>query len=144
MITSYPRVRAGRTRLLSLSPLFVTAVVSAAILSSCCVLSGGPSKARMSELKSRHVAFVDAHIRKSGEETKWDADKFQTEVSEIEAAFDRETQAEKCTPGRTAVKNSKAIFEKDAAVVREQHYLTSKGAINIKKQLDLNYDPFVK
>ena len=87
------------------------------------------------------VAFVDAHTRGKG---KWDEAKFQSEVTEISATFDRHARAEQCGPNKQAVRNSKVIFEKDAALVREQHYFSAAGAASTKKQLDLNYDQFAR
>ena len=108
-------------------------------------MTKGSSTARFSQLKNRHVAFVDEYTKKTGSSGPvWDAAKFQTEVSDIEVTFDRQASAEKCGPRKQAVRNSKAIFEKDVSLVREQHYFTEKGAANVKKQLDLNYDQFTK
>lgn len=119
----------------------VVALVLAFALSSCCTMGAGASKARFTELKSRHVMFVDAH---TGKPKKWDEAKFDTEVKEVAAVFDRQERAEACAPRKQAIRNSKVIFEKDAAVVRQQHYFSSAGAASTKKQLDLNYDQFTK
>ena len=119
----------------------VAGLVIAFVLSSCCSLGTGASKGRFTELKARHVMFVESH---TGRPKKWDEAKFNAEVAEVSAVFDRQEKAEQCAPRKQAIRNSKVIFEKDAAVVRQQHYFSTAGAANTKKQLDLNYDQFTK
>ena len=64
-------------------------LVLAFALSSCCTLGAGASKGRFSELKAQHIAFVDEH---TGRPKKWDEAKFNAQVSQITATFDRQAR----------------------------------------------------
>jgi hypothetical protein len=63
-------------------------------------------------------------------------------VAEITQQFtDAEAAESKAVPAfKEFIKNSAELFQRDAALVRQQHCITPSFAANKKKQLQQNYD----
>ena len=123
-------------------PFSVAAFVTALLLCSCATISKPSSQVRVQQLKDAHLAFIDHYTCVEGTPATWDQASFDSEVAKITQQFtDAEAAESKTVPARKEfIKNSAKLFQRDAALVRKQHCLSSSFAANKKKQLQQNYD----
>lgn len=89
-------------------------------LGACCSFTEGSSKVRTQQLETAHLAFIDNHTR-SAERKPWVAADFDREVQGITSQFDSAQGSESfwCPARLQFVKNSKELFDKDAALVKK-------------------------
>jgi hypothetical protein len=101
------------------------------------------------QLRDAHLAFIDNHTRPtdtSATPAPWDQAAFDAEVAKITQQFaDAEAAEPNTVPAaKSFIKGSADLFQRDAALVRKQHSLSPSFAANKKKQLQQNYDLFLK
>ena len=128
------------------TPLSVGAFVIALSLCSCAIFTESSSQTRLQQLENAHLAFIDQYTCVKGKPAKWDQASFDSQVAKITQQFtDAEAAESKAVPARKEfIKNSAQLFQRDAALVRKQHCLSPSFAANKKKQLQQNYDLFLK
>ena len=126
-------------------------IACAVAFSLCaCATTTGPSRqVRVQQLRDAHLAFIDKHTRSadtSATPAPWDQASFDSEVAKITQQFaDAEAAESNTVPAaKEFIKNSAALFQRDAALVRKNHSLSPAAAANKKKQLEQNYDLFLK
>jgi hypothetical protein len=114
-------------------------------LCACVTMTKSSSQARVQQLKTAHLAFIDKHTRAEGTPAPWDQASFDSEVAKITQQFtDAEAAESKAVPARKEfIKNCADLFQRDAALVRKKHFLSATYAAHRKKQLQQNYDLFL-
>jgi hypothetical protein len=117
----------------------------ALFLSSCATMTESSSQVRLQQLKDAQFAFIDNHTSAAAP-ASWDQATFDSEVAKITTQFtDAEAAEFKVVPARKQyVQNCADLFQRDAALVRKNHFLSPGYAANRKKQLDQNYDLLLK
>ncbi len=116
-------------------------------LGACATVTESSSRVSIQQLEAAHLAFIDNHTRSaSATPAPWDQASFESEVAKVTQQFtDAEAAVPKAVPARKEfIKNSAALFQRDAALVRKQHSLSPSFAANKKKQLQQNYDLFLQ
>jgi len=98
------------------------------------------------QLEIAHLNFIDHHTCVAGTPATWDQASFDKEVADITKQFtDAEAAVPKTVPARKQfIRNSANLFQRDAALVQKQHCLSPSFAANKGKQLQQNYDLFLK
>jgi hypothetical protein len=135
---TYPR--------LFLRPPTVAICTVALLLCSCATITQSSSQVRLQQLETAHLDFINHYTCVEGKPATWDQASFDSEVAKITQQFtDAEAAESKAVPARkTFIKNSADLFQRDAALVRKKHCLSPSFAANKKKQLEQNYDLFLK
>jgi len=131
---------------LSAAPRGIIVCVIALSLCACATMTKSSSQVRVQQLETAQLAFIDNHTRTEGTPATWDQASFDSEVAKITQQFaDAEAAEPKTVPAaKEFIKNSADLFQRDAALVRKQHSLSPAAAANKKKQLEQNYDLFLK
>lgn len=99
-------------------PLLI--VLASLPLGACCSFTESSSKVRTHELETAHLAFIDNHTR-SATRKPWVAADFNREVQGIASQFEAAQKSESfwCPARLQFVKNSKELFDQDAALVKK-------------------------
>jgi hypothetical protein len=115
-------------------------------LGACATMTKPSSQVRVQQLEAAHLAFIDHYTRAGGTPVPWDQASFDSEVAKITQQFTEAEAAEsKAVPARKEfIKNCANLFQRDVALVRKNHSLSPSNAAHRKKQLQQNYDLFLK
>ena len=132
-------------RLFLTSPSVAICTV-ALFLCSCATITEPSSQVTVQQLKNAHLGFINHYTCAEGTRATWDQASFDKEVADITQQFtDAEAAVSKTVPARKQfIRNSASLFRRDAALVQKQHCLSPSFAANKKKQLEQNYDLFLK
>jgi hypothetical protein len=133
----------------SAAPRGIIVCAIALSLCACATMTKSSRQARVQQLEAAHLAFISNHTRPAdtaATPAPWDQASFDSEVAKITQQFaDAEAAEPKTVPAaKEFIKNSADLFQRDAALVRKQHSLSPAAAANKKKQLEQNYDLFLK
>jgi hypothetical protein len=114
-------------------------------LCACATMTRSSSQIRVQQLETAQLAFIDNHTRAEGTPAPWDQASFDSEVARITQQFAEAEAAEsKTVPARKEfIKNCADLFQRDAALVQKEHFLSPTFAASKKKQLQQNYDLFL-
>ena len=117
----------------------------ALFLAACATMTESSSQVRLQQVKSAHVAFIDHHTGMAAP-AAWNQANFDDEVARITALYNEAGAAEaKVVAARKEfIKNSSDLFQRDAALVGKNHFVSAGYAANRKKQLQQNYDLLLK
>ena len=129
---------------LSAAPRGIIVCAIALSLSACATTTKLSFQDRVRQLETAQLTFIDNHTRAEDTPAPWNQASFDSEVAKITEQFTEAEDAEsKAVPARKEfIKNSAVLFQRDAALVRKNHFLSPSYAANRKKQLQQNYDVF--
>jgi hypothetical protein len=117
-------------------------------LGACATITGPSSNVRIQQLEMAHLAFISNYTRPADATTSppWNQARFDSEVAKITQQFnDAEAAESKAVPARKEfIRNSADLFDRDAAFVAKHHFFSPAFAASKKKQLQQNYDLFLK
>jgi hypothetical protein len=130
---------------LSAGPRSIVVYAIALSLCACATMTKSSSQIRVQQLETAQLAFIDKYTRAQGKPAIWDQASFDSEVAKITQQFAEAEAAEsKAVPARKEfIRNCADLFQRDAAIVRKQHFLSPSFAASKKKQLQENYDLFL-
>ncbi len=118
----------------------VLACLVAVLFSSCVTTDEPQSLARVQQLQSTHLTFIDTHTSAAAP-ASWDQSGFDSSVGRISQMFTQAAVADsKVTDRRKFVENSSILFQGDASRVQKNHFLSPGYAKNRKSQIQQNYD----